>query len=407
MTAAAADAEPGAPETPAAQAGNAGQAGSAGQAGNAGQAGPVDPDRPVGPVGPVGPDDAAPSRGGGDGNGGGGSGSGSGSGSDGVHRGLGGRALLVVGVVVGAAAIAQVAYQGADWMAATTTVTTTGYPGAPVVELVADGDVSVSVGGSDQVVVEQTARTGFRDVTYSATTTSAEGRHVTTGPGSTADGFGGERLLVEHTCPRGWSDGVCRADLSVEVPWGTSVVVRSGSGAIRAEGVSGALDLETSDGDVSVLAATGTVQARTSSGHVDVDGAGGPVRVSSGDGRVSVRDASRSVEARTSSGDVLVDGAGGTVTAVSGDGDVDARQVAGSAAASTSSGAVRVSGVRGDVTATTGDGPVVVRGTGTAVALEISTGDGRSTVDAPTDPSATRTVTIRSSSGDVSYLGAE
>ena len=46
-------------------------------------------------------------------------------------------------------------------------------------------------------------------------------------------------------------------------------------------------------------------------------------------------------------------------------------------------------------------------GTGTAVALEISTGDGRSTVDAPTDPSATRTVTIRSSSGDVSYLGAE
>ena len=46
-------------------------------------------------------------------------------------------------------------------------------------------------------------------------------------------------------------------------------------------------------------------------------------------------------------------------------------------------------------------------GTGTAVALEISTGDGRSTVDAPTDPSASRTVTIRSSSGDVSYLGAE
>lgn len=339
---------------------------------------PVAPERDAGPVGPVGP---RPRR--------------------------GGRALLVLGVVVGAAAIAQVAYQGADWMATTTTVSTAAYPGTPVVELVADGAVTVGVGGSDQVVVEQTARTGFQDVTYGTTTTSAGGGRVTTGPGSAADGFGGERLVVEHTCPRGWSSGVCRADLAVEVPWGTSVVVRSSSGAIRAEGVTGALDLETSDGDVDVLAATGTVQARTSNGHVDVDGAGGPVRASSGDGRVSVRDAGGSVEARTRSGDVLVDGAGGTVTADSGDGDVEARQVAGSAAVTTSSGAVRVSGVRGDVTATTGDGPVVVRGTGTAVALEISTGDGRSTVDAPTDPSATRTVTIRSSSGDVSYLGAE
>lgn len=363
---------------------------------------PVRPARPASPAGAddaARPDDAVPSN-----DDGGGSSGGSGGREDGRR---GGRALLVLGIAVGAAAIAQVAYQGADWMASTTTVTTTGYPGVPVVELVADGDVTVSVGATDQVVVERTARTGFRDVTYTATSTSAEGGQVTTGPGSAADGFGGERLLVEHTCPRGWSNGVCRADLSVEVPWGTSVVVRSGGGAIRAEGMTGALDVETSDGDVSVLAAAGTVQARTSSGHVDVDGAGGPVRARSGDGRVSVRDARGPVEARTSSGDVLVDGAGGTVTADSGDGDVEAREVAGSAAVTTSSGAVRVSGVRGDVTATTGDGPVVVRGTGTAVALEISTGDGRSTVDAPTDPSATRSVTIRASSGDVSYLGAE
>lgn len=325
----------------------------------------------------------------------------------GGRRSPGGRALLVLGVVVGAAAIAQIAYQGVDWMAATTTVTTEGYPATPVVELLADGDVTVTVGSSDRVSVERTARTGFEDVRYVATTNPSGSERVATGPGSATDGFGGERLVVEHTCPGWWNNGVCQADLAVEVPQGTSVVVRSASGAIRAEGVSGALDAQTSDGDVSVRGATGTVQARTSSGHVDVEGAGGPVRARSGDGRVTVREAAGSVEARTSSGDVLVDGARGTVTADSGDGDVEAREVTGSAAVTTSSGAVRVSGVRGDVTATTGDGPVVVHGTGTAVALQISTGDGRTTVEAPTDPSATRTVTIRSSSGDVSYLDAD
>lgn len=330
-----------------------------------------------------------------------------GRGGRGRRGGRGGRVLLVLGVVVGAAAIGQAAYQGVDWMAATTTVATEGYPGTPVVELVADGDVTVTVGSSDRVSVERTARTGFQDVRYTATTSPSGSGRVAAGPGSATDGFRGERLVVEHSCPGWWNNGVCQADLAVEVPEGTSVVVRSASDAIRAEGVSGALDAETSDGDVSVRAAAGTVQARTSSGHVDVEGAGGPVRAHSGDGRVTVRDAGGSVEARTSSGDVLVDGAGGTVTADSGDGDVEVGEVTGSASATTSSGAVRVSGVRGDVTATTGDGPVVVHGTGTAVALQISTGDGRSTIEAPTDPSATRTVTIRSSSGDVSYLDAE
>lgn len=303
-------------------------------------------------------------------------------------RGPGARALLWAGVAVGAVAIAQVAYQSADWLASTTTLSTESHAAAPVVELTADGDVTVTVGTSGSVDVERRARSGFQDVDYRAVESP-------------------ERLVVEHTCPGWLSTGTCEADLTVQVPEGTSVVVHARSGEVRAEGIGGAVDVESSDGDVSVLRASGTVDARTSSGRVTVEGTGGAVTARTGDGGVTVRDAGGSVEARSSSGAVLVDGASGDVDARSGDGEVEAREVTGSAVATSSSGAVRVSGVAGDVEAVTGDGPVVVRGTGAPVALEISTGDGRSTVDAPTDPAASRTVTIRSSSGDVSYLGAE
>ena len=58
-----------------------------------------------------------------------------------------------------------------------------------------------------------------------------------------------------------------------------------------------------------------------------------------------------------------------------------------------------------DVEAVTSNGHVTVFGTGEPVALTISTSNGRQTVDAPTDPSASRTVFIRTSDGNVSYLG--
>ena len=303
-------------------------------------------------------------------------------------RSAGARALLWAGVGLGVLAIAQVAYQGVDWLAATTTVSSASYAAAPVVELTADGDVTVAGSSTDSITVERRARTGLQETTYSVNEAA-------------------DRVTIEHTCPRWWSNGVCQADLTVDLPQGTTVVVRSTDGAVRAEGIIGDLDLRTWDGSVNVLGAGGAVEARSASGHVEVDGAGGDVAATTGDGRVTVRGASGAVTAKSSSGRVLVDDAQGDVTAVTGDGDVEVRGVSGSAVAKSSSGGVRVAAVTGDVEAVTGDGDVVVRGTGKPVALQISTGDGRSTVEAPTDPGSSRTVTIRSSSGDVSYLDAE
>ena len=70
----------------------------------------------------------------------------------------------------------------------------------------------------------------------------------------------------------------------------------------------------------------------------------------------------------------------------------------------TGDGSVQVAAVRGDVEARSDDGRVTVRGPGVAVALDIATDDGSTRVEAPTDPTAGRTVLIRSGDGDVAYL---
>ena len=44
-------------------------------------------------------------------------------------------------------------------------------------------------------------------------------------------------------------------------------------------------------------------------------------------------------------------------------------------------------------------------GTGEPVALDISTADGRQTVEGPTDPTSSVHVRIRTSDGDAAYLG--
>lgn len=298
----------------------------------------------------------------------------------------GSRPLLWIGVTVGVLAIAQAAYQAIDWMSSDTTVSTEAYAAAPVLELTTDGDVTITVGDADGVTIEERTRTGFRHASHEAVEST-------------------DRLVVSHSCPQGWSSGICQIDLSVQVPRDTTVVVRTSSGGVRAEDIEGDLDLRSSDGDVTVRRAGGSVDAGSGSGRILVEGAGGPVVATSGDGDVTVREVEGQVSATSGSGRVTVVDAEGDVNVVSGDGAVEAQQVGGAVVATTSSGSVEVADVAGNIEATSGDGDVVVRGTGAPVALQISTGDGRSTVDAPTDPTASRTVLVRSSSGNVSYLG--
>jgi hypothetical protein len=264
-----------------------------------------------------------------------------------------GRSLRMVGVVLAALFVATAAWGAigtlaSAWGGRDATTATATYPARPTVELDADGDVTVSSGG-DRVVVERTSRVPFGHVRYSVEDST-------------------DRLLVRHRCPVLVS-GSCHADLAVTVPAGTTLVVRSHDGQVSAHDVQGDLTARLGDGSASIAGVRGDVDVTTGDGHLDV------------------RDVVGAVSARSSDGSVLVSGVQGDVSARSSDGRVD------------------VAAVEGDVEATSSDGDVTVRSTGEPVALDISTTDGRQTVQAPTDPSATRTVRIHSSDGDVAFLG--
>ncbi|GCD19779.1 hypothetical protein CTKZ_13410 [Cellulomonas algicola] len=276
-----------------------------------------------------------------------------------------GRTLLWAGVALGVATIAWGGVQVADLAMSSTERASATYDAADVVELVADGRVSVFAGDQDLVDVERIARSGFSSPTY-----SVQQR--------------GDRLVVRHEC--GSWFGVCTGALQVHVPRDTHVVVRTSNGDVLARGLAG--DLE----------------ARTYDGRVEADRITGDAQLHSSNGDVIVTDVSGDVTARTYDGRIDAQGVGGRIEAVTSNGDVQVVDVGGDAIARSSDGSIEVADVQGDVEAATSNGDATVFGTGEPVALTISTSNGRQTVEAPTDPSAPRTVLIRSYDGHVSYL---
>jgi hypothetical protein len=98
--------------------------------------------------------------------------------------------------------------------------------------------------------------------------------------------------------------------LVVRVPAGSRVVVRTRSGDIVVEGVTGALDLESTSGDFRVVGTPRMVSVEGLSGDVDVAGSTETLRVRTVSGDVRVPRARGFVEASSVSGDVQVTGRG-------------------------------------------------------------------------------------------------
>lgn len=281
------------------------------------------------------------------------------------RRSGGAKALLWIGGTVGALAIVWAALDVASLVAREESTGQSTYAAAATVELVADGRITVTAAGSDEVQVERSAKFAFVDPRYSVDTSA-------------------DRLVVTYQCSWGWV-WQCDTDLDVTLPAGTTLVVRSSDGDVRATGILGDVDLRSSNGRVEASALGGDVVAHSSNGSVDIRDVTGSVRATSSNGSVVVRGAA-SVEARSSNGRVEVEDVAGVVVATS------------------SNGGVQVADARDDITATSTNGDVTVYGTGEPVALDIRTSNGGQRTEAPTDPAADVKVVVHSSNGSVSYL---
>ena len=262
------------------------------------------------------------------------------------------RALTWAGGVVGGLMLLVGAYSAVDLLVlgsddVTTVSSDASYGAARVVELEADGHVTVTTGG-DRVQVARSARSALATPTYRVDES-------------------GDRLRVSYRCDW-WRPGFCTTSLDVTVPEGTAVIVRSHDGSVTATALSGPLEIDAADGDPTISDIDGDVTIRTADGRVDVSDVRGDVSLQSADGAVTVA------------------GVSGSVTTRSNDGRTE------------------ISEVQGDVDAQAASGDVTVYGTGRPVALDISTADGGQTVEGPVDPTSSTHVRIRVSDGHAAYL---
>jgi hypothetical protein len=123
----------------------------------------------------------------------------------------------------------------------------------------------------------------------------------------------GRRIQIEarHSGGRGTivGLGVFRAPSArfiATVPRATNIVVRSGDGAIRAERLSGRLELRTDDGSIHTVETSGEVIAETGDGSIQLDDAAGRVEARTGDGSLRINGTPSVVRARSGDGSIVL-----------------------------------------------------------------------------------------------------
>lgn len=102
---------------------------------------------------------------------------------------------------------------------------------------------------------------------------------------------------------RSWNERA-RVHVTVAVPRGTVVAVRSGNGDVALDAAVAEANLASGNGRVRVSGVTGTTQASSGNGEVSVERVGGPVKATSGNGDITVTASEGPVEASTGNGDI-------------------------------------------------------------------------------------------------------
>lgn len=166
------------------------------------------------------------------------------------------------------------------------------------------------------------------------------------GPGASSVSF---RLESDETGVRlygraggllSWLFGGPSVQLRVFVPREFAVDLRSASGPIRVEDVTGPLRARTADGRLEVRGAEGPVRLRTRGGDVVVTEALGEVEVRAQAGSIELGWITGSVDARTGKGDLIARHVDGSVDLRADSGEIELRDVRGPVSVKTESGAV-------------------------------------------------------------------
>jgi hypothetical protein len=212
-----------------------------------------------------------------------------------------------------------------------------------------DQRVPAHAGGLLQVDVDLGPETRFERVALEVRSHDADEVWAVadvSGPGASSVSFRlehdeqGVRLYGRAGGLLSWLFGGPSVQLRVFVPRDFSVDLRSASGPIRVEDV------------------TGTTRARTTNGRLEVRGAEGPMRLRTTGGDVAVTEAQGNVEIRAQTGSIELGWIKGAVDARTGQGDIVARHLDGPVDLRADQGELQLRDVRGEVSAKTESGAV-------------------------------------------------
>ncbi|WP_323792467.1 DUF4097 family beta strand repeat-containing protein [Nocardioides sp.] len=169
----------------------------------------------------------------------------------------------------------------------------------------------------------------------------------------------GERLVVVVPDRRGgFLSGTRRVDLTITVPRHSDLTAKLGSADLVGTGELDATSVRSGSGDVSLDVLSGPTQVETGSGDVRLHHVDAPLRIKSG------------------SGDVSITRAGAEVTVSTGSGTVEIGECRGVTTVKTGSGDLRVGHAHTDVGLGTGSGDLLVdRVTAGRIQLKAASGD--------------------------------
>jgi DUF4097 and DUF4098 domain-containing protein YvlB len=141
----------------------------------------------------------------------------------------------------------------------------------------------------------------------------------------------GDEVELTARIPRGWhfSLGMSRRlHIEVRMPKDADLQVRTGDGSIKANSVTGNIDLHSGDGALTVGALKGAVRLHTGDGSIEAGELDGKCDASSGDGRIRLSGRFDVLSAKSGDGSVSVEAVHGSKldsdwSITSGDGGID------------------------------------------------------------------------------------
>jgi DUF4097 and DUF4098 domain-containing protein YvlB len=215
------------------------------------------------------------------------------------------------------------------------------------------------------------------------------------------------RLTVR--APKSWRRYISSGpsvDVLIEVPSGSSVQAEASWAAFRCEGRLGECRFKT--GGTIRLDQTGALDIDTSHGEVVVQRVAGSARVTSSSGKVRLGEVDGTAEVKNSSGDCWIGESTGDVRASTAYGDITVDRALASVTARTAHGSVRIGEVaRGSIDLQTSYGGIEVGvRRGTAAWLDLNSRNGRvhnalDTTDQPAEGDDTVEVRASTSWGDI------